>query len=103
MTNILLIILATIGVLTLASCAVIGIAVFLDWIKDVYQYRSNASYQAGQEHRSQRLENDAWWFSEDETTCDLLLNLAKGMRVSEAREIWRQKRKEEAEKAAGAI
>jgi hypothetical protein len=40
-----------------------------------------------------RLRNDAWWFSEDQPTLDLLQGLANGERVDSLREKWRDARK----------
>jgi hypothetical protein len=39
-----------------------------------------------------RLHQDAWWFSEDKPTMDLLMDLAHGTDVSSARDKWQKAR-----------
>lgn len=48
--------------------------------------------QAWHDHLMQRRLSDSWWFSEDPATMNLLVNMARGLDVSEARERWRAER-----------
>lgn len=73
-----------------------AVAAFLDWRKEPHR----RSYCEGQADQSNRLANDAWWFSESPETCELLRNLARGMNVSEAREAWRKMRASSTEATA---
>lgn len=74
---------------TAAACACcLAYEAFFDWRHEPHQ----RSYLEGREDAGQRLQNDAWWFSESPETMTLLQDLGRGMNVSEAREKWRKAR-----------
>ncbi len=92
---------AAIGILTVVVFAVVVIGAIVACIADKCQAKRLSGFDAGIKHKLSQLHNDAWWFSESPSTCNLLLNLAKNEGVAEAREIWRNERELEAKEAAG--
>lgn len=72
---------------TICACC-LAYEAFFDWRHEPHQ----RSYLEGREDAGQRLQNDAWWFSESSETMLLLQDLGRGMNVSEAREKWRKAR-----------
>ena len=61
---------------------------FFDWRREPH----HRSYLEGRHDAGQRLQNDAWWFSESPETMILLQELGRGVNVSDAREKWRAAR-----------
>lgn len=85
-----------VGILTVSAVVLFSFAVFLDWCSkmlDKVQSSKEARIrnEAEEEYR-QIMHSDAYWFSEDVPTMNLLKRLADGECVSEAREKWRRDR-----------
>jgi len=73
---------------------ILGVVIlsFADKIFTVY-------YERGQQHQwhtdNERFNSNAYWFSEDEPTMNLLKNFARGSDVRAARDEWRADRKKQ--------
>jgi hypothetical protein len=84
-----------IGFVTLCGCIVLFVVAIWSYIHDHYPPKRtyNKAYAEGRRDARFAILGESWWFSEDETTMLLLKDLSE-MNVSDARENWRKRRKE---------
>ena len=85
--------LAIIGATTLLLIGVVGVLLFWDWCLERFEVTHERSYYDGIEQARRELKSDANWFSECPITMKLLQDMAT-LRVDEARQNWRQARKD---------
>lgn len=86
----------TIGWVTTSLVALALICWFLNYCRDLVRAWAVTRYvkvkAATEELIKQRRINEAWWFSQDKATMQLLLDLANGRSVNEARRDWLMRR-----------
>lgn len=78
------------ALLIFAVCClwVMAVDAFMEWKHEPHQ----RSFYEGMEHVRNGLRSDSWWFSESLETQQLVMDLASGMSVSDARDKWRKAR-----------
>lgn len=84
-----------IGAATVTACAVLGT---LAWVGSAFHGRrsrwKHRDFESGMRHQRSLLLDDARWFSEDETTYWLLIELISGRReTGSLRREWRERRR----------
>lgn len=86
-----------VGVVLIVGLVIVCVGMVIsDWReKHPSQSRIEEAYKDGIQESRYRLRSDAWWFSEDEPTMRLLQDLAEPMSVDDAREKWRERRREQ--------
>jgi hypothetical protein len=86
-------ILVAFGVVFLACFAVVAVLWCIACIWEFRYEPHRRSFNEGREDARNRLKMDAWWFSEDVTTMNLISWLADGGEVWDVRDKWRDERK----------
>jgi hypothetical protein len=85
-----------IGVSVCGGLGVLSVTLAYVWLSNVVYERVSAHYvkerREGHDGAVRMFKNAAVWFGEDEPTRALIVNLADGMYVEDARDNWRKDR-----------
>ena len=92
MTIYLLYLLGGIGALSLLGILLVMLRYAFESFLNWDEMRRIRRYEGGRQYALYQLGQDAYWFSEDSTTYQLLNDLSKGRDVSVIREEWRRRK-----------